>query len=422
LNRRIATALALALVLWLAACATSPSRPRVLVSDGRYVMGTVLEISLYAPDRETGLSVLDELFERAERLDALLSIYRFDSDVTRLNQNAGGAPQAVDPDVAAILSDSVEYSALTGGAFDVTVGPLVDLWVDAAATGVAPSSEEIAHALERVGSDKIALRPGGEASLLVSGMSVNLGGVAKGWALDRLREILVRRGIEAALLSFGQSSVWAMGAPPDAPGWRLLARSAADGFLGVMSLDETALSVSGALGEFVEIGGRRYGHILDPRSGEPLLRRREAIVLAPDAAIAEALSKALLVLGEEEGLALIESQPGCEALLDDASGGRWTTSGWQHAAQLTEPESLPATAPDGRKGGSPLEPGSLKPGSRRSDAAGMTRDLTCPVCQADMPLAGDEKKGDEVYCAYCNSPARLSADADSEECQAEEDF
>jgi thiamine biosynthesis lipoprotein len=315
------------------------------VSDGRYVMGTVLEASLYAPDVATGRAVLEEIFARAERLDGLLSVYRPDSDVSRLNASPAGATQLVDPDVATILVDSVGFSLLTGGAFDVTVGPLVDLWVEAASTGIIPTQAALDQALESVGADKISLRSDGRVALLVTGMSVNLGGVAKGWALDRMREVLVERGIESALLNFGQSSTWAIGTPPDAQGWRLLARSAADGFLGVMSLADTALSVSGTLGDFVEIGGRRYGHILDPRTGQPLTRRRQAIVLAPDAAIAEALSKALLVMGEEDGIALVEAQPGCEALLDDAEEGRWTTSGWQKAAQLTEPEATSIPTP-----------------------------------------------------------------------------
>jgi thiamine biosynthesis lipoprotein len=339
-RRRIGIVLTILVV----GCATPPSPPRILVSDGRYVMGTVLEVSLYASDPEAGRAVMEELFDVAERLEDLLSVYRPDSDLSRLNASSGGAAQTVDPAVVAILLDSVGFSLLTGGAFDVTVGPLVDLWTAAAATGVTPTQQALDRALGSVGSDKIDLRSDDEVALRVRGMSLNLGGVAKGWALDRMRERLLDRGIDSALLNFGQSSTWAIGTPPAAPGWRLLARSAAGGFLGVMSLEDTALSVSGTLGDFVEIGGHEYGHILDPRTGQPLSERRQAIVLAPDAAIAEALSKALLLMGERDGIALIEAQPGCEALLDDADGGRWATSGWQKAAQLIALEAAPSPA------------------------------------------------------------------------------
>ena len=144
-----------------------------------------------------------------------------------------------------------------------------------------------------------------------------------------MRPPLREAGVAAALLSFGQSSAWAIGAPPGLEGWRLLARAPDGGFAGILTLRDDALSVSGSLGQWTEIEGRRYGHVLDPRSGEPLVRRREALVVTPSATLAEALSKALLVLGEDEGIALIESVDDCEALLLDQDGREWRTSGWQ---------------------------------------------------------------------------------------------
>jgi thiamine biosynthesis lipoprotein len=102
----------------------------------------------------------------------------------------------------------------------------------------------------------------------------------------------------------------------------------------VLTLSDQALSVSGSLGQTVEIGGRRYGHVLDPRSGQPLEREREALVVAPNAALAEALSKGLLILGEEEGIALVEAQPGCHGLLVDADGKSWETPGWRSAVRF----------------------------------------------------------------------------------------
>jgi thiamine biosynthesis lipoprotein len=102
----------------------------------------------------------------------------------------------------------------------------------------------------------------------------------------------------------------------------------------VLTLADQALSVSGSLGQWSQIGGRRYGHVLDPRSGWPLERRRQALIVAPDAALAEALSKALLILGEDEGIALVAAQPGCEGLLTDADGRSWQTPGWRAAVRF----------------------------------------------------------------------------------------
>lgn len=323
-----------------AACATPPSPSSVAVSDGRYAMGTVLEITLYAPDARRGRAVLEELFAVAARLDSLLSIHDASSEVSRLNRAAGRGPLRVDPLLADLLARSIAYAELTDGAFDVTLGPLVELWTGAARRGVWPGAEALARARSRVGSAGLRLPGDGTAELARQGASVDLGGIAKGYALERMRPVLRAHRIERALLNFGQSSSWALGAPPGHAGWRLLARGPGEGGpLGVITLRDRALSVSGSLGQFVEIAGRRLGHVLDPRSGEPLTRRRQALVVAPDAALAEALSKALLVLGEAEGLALVASQPGCQALLVDADGGgQHATPGWQRAVAF---EALP---------------------------------------------------------------------------------
>ncbi len=315
------------------ACAAPSPAPLVEVSDGRPAMGTILEITLYARDGARGREALEELFALAARLDAVMSRYDPQSDLSKLNRSAGQGPVSVDPELARILEASVAYSRLTGGAFDVTVGPLVALWTRAGETGVPPSPSEIARARALVGADQIRV-DGARVALAQPGVSVDLGGIAKGWALDQMLPLLRANGIANALLDFGQSSVWALGAPPGAAGWRLLARAPDEGALGVITLSDQALSVSGSLGRSALIGGRRYGHVLDPRNGMPQERRRQALVVAPDATLGEALSKALLILGEVDGVALVAAQPGCEGMLVDAEGGTWETPGWRAAVRF----------------------------------------------------------------------------------------
>lgn len=325
--------LGLGLLLFLAACSHLPGA-RVTVSDGRYVMGTVLEVTLVAPEVAAGRAVLAELFREAERLDGMLTLYDSASEISRLNRAAGQGPQRVAPEVAELLRRSREWSELTGGSFDVTVGPLVALWTEAAERGAPPTADELAETRSRVGWQHVAVTPDGRVALDQAGISVDLGGVAKGYALERMLPILERHGVRNALLNFGQSSTWALGRPQGAEAWRLLARGPGESFLGVLELEDRALSVSGSLGQWVEIGGRRYGHVLDPRTGMALERRRQALVVAPDAALAEALSKALLVLDEAAALALIDSQEGCEALLVDAEGAVWHTPDWSSAVRF----------------------------------------------------------------------------------------
>jgi thiamine biosynthesis lipoprotein len=321
------------------ASAEAPAAPQRSLEDGRYAMGTVFELALHGPDEAALQRARDGAFAMAERLDGLLSTYVPSSDVSRVNAAAGGGPVPVDPLVARLLRRSLDFASLTHGAFDVTVGPLVSLWILAAERDRLPAAAEIARALDRVGPRHVRVGDDGTVAL-DAGSRLDLGGVAKGFALDRMLPLLRREGIGSALLSFGQSSVWALGAPPGAPGWRLLARAPDGGFAGVVTLRDRALSVSGSLGQWSEIGGRRFGHVLDPRSGWPLTRRRQALVVGPDGALTEALSTALLILDEHEGLALVEAQPGCEALLLDADGSRFATRGFDAATSF---EPMPAS-------------------------------------------------------------------------------
>ncbi len=314
----------------------APEAAPVEVSMGRFVMGTVLEMTAYGGDPEASRLALRRAYEEIEQLDAQLSRHREESDVSRLNR-AQGTPVAVASSVREALMLSLREGQRSGGAFDVTVGPLVALWSRAAAQDQLPAEAALAAAGEHVGAEHVQLLSDGRVSL-DPGSSIDLGGIAKGFALDRVLPGLRASGLSAALLSFGQSSTWALGNPPGAAGWRLLVRSPAGGFAGVVTLRDRALSTSGTLGQWSEIGGQRFGHVLDPRSGRPLTRRRQALVVAPDATLAEVLSTALLVLGEREGIALVEARQGCEGLLLDAEAGVWQTSGFQQATAF---EPLP---------------------------------------------------------------------------------
>jgi thiamine biosynthesis lipoprotein len=325
----------------LCAALAAPARAEVVVSDGRYAMGTILEITLAAPDAAAGRALLDESYAIAARLEASMTLYDEKSDLVRLNRAAGSGLQTVDPELARLLAESLELGRRTRGAFDVTVGPLVELWKAAAARGRRPSDSDLAATRALVGPAVLRVVLPDRAEIAPAGAAVDLGGVAKGFALDRIAERLRRAGVASALLSFGQSSLWAIGAPPGEAGWRLLVRRPDGGFAGVATLRDRAVSVSGSLGQWTEIEGRRYGHVLDPRSGEPLIRPLEAIVLAPTATLGEAASKALLVLGAEEGVPLL-AVLGCEGLLVDAAGKRYETAGWQAASHFEAEASPPS--------------------------------------------------------------------------------
>jgi thiamine biosynthesis lipoprotein len=290
-------------------------------------MGTVLEITLVSEDARRARDALAACFVRARELEAIFTTWDPESPLVRMNRAAGGALRDVPPELVRILGDAVTLSRRTAGSFDPTVGPLVDLWRAARRSGEWPPAEALAAAWAAVGVDGIELVDG-RARLARPGMAVDLGGFAKGWTLDRLGELLERHGIERALLSYGQSSLLALGAPEDGPAWRVLVRDPRGGYAGVASLRDVSLSVSESLGESAVVEGRRLGHLIDPRTGRPLARRSAAVVAASTGAAAEAWSKALLILPRERAFALLADAEGVDALLLEPDGARHATPGF----------------------------------------------------------------------------------------------
>ena len=302
------------------------------MSDGQYRMGTVLEVSLCAPDRASGEALLREVFDSVSALERVTSTFDPASEVSALNRASGRGPQHVSPELLRLTADSLAFTEATRGAFDVTVGPLVALWKSAGERQRLPQADELAAAHAVVGAERVSLdAAAGTVDLRAPGAALDFGGIAKGWALDRACERLRAAGVTRALLSFGASSIAAIGAAPGFDGWGIALSDGAGGFAGTVQLRDRSLSTSGALGQWVEVGGRRFGHVIDPRSGQPLERARVAFVLAADGARAEALSKALLIL-HREGLELVEAQ-GAEGLALDPDEEPLETRGWAAATR-----------------------------------------------------------------------------------------
>jgi thiamine biosynthesis lipoprotein len=299
------------------------------IREGRAAMGTVLQLQLCGASPAELRALAHTAFAEVEREEAIFSSFRADSDVARLSRRAGQGVVAVSPDLVRILREARYWGEATGGAFDVTVGPLVSLWRTAVQL---PSERAIADARARTGLDKLSFGAGGMVALTRTGMSIDLGGIAKGYALDRVRERIARTttGLESALLEFGSSSVWAIGAPPGGATWNLVLRSPEGDSLALVGLRDQALSVSATFGSAHDIEGRRFGHVIDPRSGRALDRERVGAVIAESATAAEALSKSVLILAEG-GLVSLERLPRSEAILFEPGRAPLRTSGWDRA-------------------------------------------------------------------------------------------
>lgn len=263
------------------------------VREAYYVMGTILEITVDAPSAELGHAWIRRAAAEARRLDRELSSFDAESALSRLNASAGAGPCEVPPDLYRVIAASIGFSRRSGGAFDVTVAPLIALWRQASERGRLPGGAELAAARRRVGSERIALVPPSRIAL-PPGSSVDLGGIAKGYAADRMQTVLRELGATSALVNFGGSSMVALGPPAGTRPWPIWLRRGGS-LEGPLRLRDAALSTSGSLGQTERVRSRRFGHILDPRSGWPIERDAQATVVAPSATEAEVWSKALLV-------------------------------------------------------------------------------------------------------------------------------
>jgi thiamine biosynthesis lipoprotein len=283
----------------------------------RPAMGTTFRVVLYAEDRDDAEAAAEAAFARIEQLERRLSDWDPSSEVRRLTTRTvmwcgiPGVHEAGD-DLWRVLVAGQEMAARTGGAFDVTVGPYVRLWRRAARQRELPAPDRLAAAAFSVGHFRLKLIGERTVELRGPGMQVDLGGIAKGFALDEALQVLAADGYSRALVDGGGDV--AVGAPP--PGreaWSVVIDSGGTGATATVGLARGAVATSGDAYRFVEIDGVRYSHIVDPRTGQALTTRTAATVIAPDGMTADALASALCVMGAEDGLALVETLPDVEA-------------------------------------------------------------------------------------------------------------
>jgi thiamine biosynthesis lipoprotein len=292
-----------ALALCLSAAALgSPPGDLVRLERSFDAMGTTYTVVAYGEDRFAVDSAIEESYEEVRRLDRMLSNYRQDSEWSLVNREAPRRPVQVSQELFDLLARCLEYSRQSEGAFDITVGPLMKLWGFYRGEGRVPHRAEIRTALGRIGWRKIELDARARTVRFTAPVEIDPGGIGKGYAVDRMAEILRERGIRSALISAGRSSIYGLGAPPSEPrGWRVTipdprrrAGNAAEFYLKNMSM-----STSGSSERFFTAGGRTYSHIMDPRSGYPVQGMLLASVLAPKTLDSEAWTKPCFVLGRE---------------------------------------------------------------------------------------------------------------------------
>jgi FAD:protein FMN transferase len=284
------------------------------VTDTRFFLGTACTITVYSGGHQ---KAVDHAFIRVEEIEEMMSVNIESSEVSEINRNAGMHPVEVAADTFAVIEEALEAAKLSGGALDITVGPLVEAWGIGSESAQIPPDAEIDRLLSLVDYKYLVLdRKERTVFLEKKGMRIDLGAVAKGYAADAAEEVLKKEGVDRGIIDFG-GNIRVFGSKPKEP-WRVGIQKPGGTrgeYFGIISGGEMAVVSSGTYERYFEAGGVRYHHILDPETGYPVQNSLvSATVVAPDALRADALSTAVFAMGLEEGFRLLITLPGAEGI------------------------------------------------------------------------------------------------------------
>jgi FAD:protein FMN transferase len=283
-------------------------------------MGTVIEITLIGDDEEAANKAALQAFQEVKRIEALMSPWLESSDVTRINRSAGKEWVGVSPETMEVIKKAQEIPKLSEGGFDITVGPLTELWRRAREKKIPPSDEEVKEKLDLVNFKNIEMNREGKVFLKKKGMAIDLGGIAKGHAVDRGFDILRSLGYKNLIVNAGgdlrvggtkSSQPWSIGIQNPREPQKILTR---------IPVSDKAVATSGDYEKFFIYEGKRYHHIFSPRDGFPADGCQSVTIVAKDCITADALATAVFVLGPEKGYALCQKLEGVDCLIVDKEG------------------------------------------------------------------------------------------------------
>ena len=289
------------------------SENQLLVYKKKYIMGTVFEIAAYDQTSEHASVALENAFQEIVRVDNLLSNYKSDSALSSLNRSAHFHAEKVPSDLYRVVEESVRFSRLSGGKFDISIAPLVDLWKAAIAGEGAPSLAKQQAAKACVGYEKIELTPPDQIAFHSSCMRLDLGAIGKGYAVDRAAEVLRSSGIRNALINAGGSTILAMGSPPGQSAWLIHLRDLSHQVDPQVMLKDESVSTSEQTAPSL-LGDATAGHIIDPDTGTPLRTEFAVSVIAQTGTLSDALSTTSLLLGPAKGKGLVQGMPDVSAI------------------------------------------------------------------------------------------------------------
>ncbi|PYV43199.1 MAG: hypothetical protein DMG06_11580, partial [Acidobacteria bacterium] len=295
--------------------------PLFRYEDSRVSMACTYTIVVYGPDAKQLPLIVNAALDEVDRIDSLMSNYKPESALSRINREASKAPVLVEPELFNFIQLCAQYSQESEGAFDITVGPLMKAWGFFRGEGRIPWTVELWNILRKVGYGHLVLDPN-ERTIRFdrSGMELDLGGIAKGYAVDRVVSLLKEYNIKRAFVSAGGSTVYGLGSPPDSDGWEVNIRDPIypndpHKRAGVATLKNRSLSVSGNYEKFFRVRGVTYSHIMDPRTGRPVENMLSVAVLTDTGVDGDALDDVFYVQGVEKSKIYMQKHPGAEAFL-----------------------------------------------------------------------------------------------------------
>ncbi len=303
------------------------------------LMGTEMEITVVSADEKKAHKAIDAAFEEISRIERMMSAYISDSQISMINKSAGEKPVKSDAELIGLVKRAVEYAGMTDGGFNIAVGPLIRLW-KIADGGDIPDKNEINRAQGLINyKDIIIDEKHGTIFLRKKGMSIDLGGIAKGYASDKAKAVLKQHGIVSGIAAVA-GDISAFGRKMDGSKWRIgIEHPRKKGaFIGVIELQDEAVSTSGDYERFFIKDGRRYHHIIDPKTGEPSDKCQSVTVIAKEGTATDALSTGIFIMGPEKGMALVDRLKDVEAVIVDAKGNVKISSGLKNRIVLTRKE------------------------------------------------------------------------------------
>ncbi len=293
-----------------------------LLKQTRLIMGTFAEVSVYSHDEKTAGRAIEEALDEMERMDRIMSNYKDDSELSQLNKKAVKSPVPCQGELLGVIEQSQYYSELSSGAFDVTIAPIVALWGFFNEKEHLPSNKEIERLLPAISYKNVVINKSNDPQkpstvfFKNAKTQIDLGAIGKGYAVDKALEIIKKYDINNACINLG-GNIYVLGAPNGKNAWKIGIQHPRDKneILGYLELKDEATATSGDYERFFEINGKRYSHIIDPRTGRPVSGTIAVTIIAPTGTEVDALSTTVFVLGAEKGMEIIRNIPDTHAMI-----------------------------------------------------------------------------------------------------------